>query len=349
MRSVVSSVATFAKLDAPNSFAHNTRVNTNGDQSRRMRSWRSRIGAAVAVGVVTLVLLEAVLRLFGLASPIVYERDAAAGFRLKPNQHVRYLGNIITINGWGVRDPRPLDAKQQEGVRRIVVLGDSVTWGGIRERQERLFTSVLERALSSVEVVNAGVNGYSVARMVSMYEAHLKALEPDIIVVYAIAGDFVRPVRLELTGDSVAFPERRPRCAVVAALRLAQVLAHARFGWAWLEPPEAAVVPAESVADDAENLRRNLGALRAFSDSLAPPTRLLVVLAATRTDEDESSIFAEVSEALEKRGIEWVRLDSLLPPSPHLFVDGVHLSTEGHRLVGQALAAYLSASGAAKP
>lgn len=184
----------------------NERVRNKQHPDLRIARRRWALSGAVVV-LLTLGLLEVALRILGLTRPVLYETDDATGFRLKPNQHIRYIGNTIDINSWGVRDPRPLTEKPANKTR-ILVLGDSVTWGGIRIPQEELFTSVLERHLKGTEVINAGVNGYSVARMVALYRAHLRDLNPDAVLVYAIPADFVRPVRLELLGDSVAFPSR---------------------------------------------------------------------------------------------------------------------------------------------
>jgi lysophospholipase L1-like esterase len=322
-------------------------VNATQHDEERSPTWCRRIGAGVVIATATLVLLEIALRAFGLTRPVLYESDAATGFRLKPNQEARYLGNSIAINQWGVRDPRPLDTKP-EGTRRLVVLGDSVTWGGIRMDQEDLFTAVMAQVLGNVQVINAGVNGFSVARMTALYDAHLTDLMPDTVIIYAIAADFLRPVRLELTGNGVAFPTERPRFAIPVAVRLARLLVYRRLRWACLKPPVAAVVPGEEQGDENPKLRadyldENIQALKVFAESLDSNVRLQVVLAPTLAGNDAEPVWREVTQALDATGVEWLRLDTRVAPDATLFVDGVHLTTEGHRRVGEALAQHLLA------
>src|SRR5690348_14050375 len=143
---------------------------------------------SLRIATITLVTLEIALRIIGMNNPVLYMSDKACGYRHKPVQSVRFLGNGIFINQLGLRDAREFETKP-EGTKRILVLGDSVTWGGVTLRDSELFTWKLERSMPQTEVVNAGVNGYSVEQMVSLYESHLTALKPDVIVAYCITGD----------------------------------------------------------------------------------------------------------------------------------------------------------------
>jgi lysophospholipase L1-like esterase len=87
----------------------------------------------------------------------------------------------IRINSDGFRGP-PLD--RSHAARRIVTIGDSCTFG-MSEAQS--YPRVLERVLrekgKAVEVVNAGVEGYS-PRDVLLELDRLKALRPDVATVY---------------------------------------------------------------------------------------------------------------------------------------------------------------------
>ncbi len=303
----------------------------------RPRRWRNRILRAVVMAVSALVLLELVLRILHAAPEVVYEKDAEAGFRLKPNQDARFFGNPIRINAWGVRDLRPLDVKP-EGVRRILVLGDSVTWGGIQSRREDLYTTHLESALDHAEVVNAGVNGYSVAQMAALYRGRLEGLEPDLVVLYVIPDDFTRAPSMRLTGNSIAYPLRRPRFQLPTALAMVPLTVFKLTGWGWLEPgPDA--LPTEEWTD-AEVLRANIDAAVSLASELGP-NRLVVAVSPWLPSPLNPPLPPEAADAFDAAGVHWISLNEVTAPSEDWFMDHIHLSPKGHAAIAGALAKHL--------
>ena len=301
---------------------------------RRVRFRQGALQAGI-VALLTLAVLEVLLRIVGVTSLILYEADHACGYRVQPSQTVQLRGNTIAINQWGVRDPRPLTSPPSSG-GRILVLGDSVTWGGVYVKQEELFTSVLESRLSGAEVVNAGVNGYSVAQMAALYESHLKAMEPDSVILFAISRDFTRPPIVTLTGNSAAFPTERPALALPVAAGLLRHLAYNRFQWDWLRP-RPATAPANPGLSETECLRENVAAVKHLKESLEPKENLVVVLLPTALEPEGSPALRSVQDALLGAGVTFVNMGEKVVASPGLFFDGVHLSVEGHRAVGEAL------------
>ncbi|GMV90849.1 MAG: hypothetical protein AMXMBFR82_06270 [Candidatus Hydrogenedentota bacterium] len=296
-------------------------------------TWKRRMIETAAILLVTLLLLEGVLRVMGLADPVLYTADEHAGYRLQPDQHVSILGNEIAINRWGVREPRALETKNPD-TPRILVLGDSVTWGGIREKQENLFTSVAESRLEGTEVINCGVNGYSVTQMVAMYRHHLTLLNPDFVVFFAIPRDFTRPPVVRLTGTGVAFPEEPPRSALLAAANLARFTAAHRYGWKWLQPrPD--VLPERQSTGDA--LEENVASVVALAAEI-PAGSILVVLMPTAEGTKDADRIGDIEKALDADEVSFVNLADRIEITPDLYLDGVHLKTEGHRRVGTALA-----------
>ncbi|MCL4695016.1 MAG: hypothetical protein KJ060_21200 [Candidatus Hydrogenedentes bacterium] len=286
--------------------------------------------------LVTLLLLEGVLRFLGLADPVLYTADETAGYRLKPDQHVTILSNEITINRWGVRDPRTLEGKDS-GTRRVLVLGDSVTWGGIREKEANLFTTVAESRLKDTEVINCGVNGYSVTQMVALYH-HLTLLNPDFVVVFAIPRDFTRPPVVRLTGTGVAFPDEPPRSALLAAANLARFTAAHRYGWKWLQPGPDVLPERQSTGD---TLDENVASVVALAAE-RPAGTILVVLMPTAEGTKDADRIGDIEKALEADEVSFVNLADHVEISPDLYLDGVHLTTEGHRRAGTTLAEILA-------
>ncbi|RPJ33324.1 MAG: SGNH/GDSL hydrolase family protein, partial [Planctomycetaceae bacterium] len=111
--------------------------------------------------------------------------------RLPPsNQHidkVRYSwGQPIHLNRFGFRS-RELQPKPP-GTFRIMVLGDSMTWGaGIAVEQR--YTDILERLLNAdfqtdkFEVHNFGVSGGPMILHARILEWHIGIVQPDLIIV----------------------------------------------------------------------------------------------------------------------------------------------------------------------
>ena len=108
----------------------------------------------------------------------------------------------VRTNAEGFRGPALPDAKRA-GVLRIVVLGDSFTWGyGVRERQA--YPARLERRLRAhgvpAEVVNLGLPGTGPLDYAHHLEHAGLALAPDLVVVGVFANDLNDVYQLERFG-----------------------------------------------------------------------------------------------------------------------------------------------------
>jgi lysophospholipase L1-like esterase len=284
-----------------------------------------------------LAITELVLRGYGLHRPVLYEEDEAAGFRIKPNQQADYLGGSVRINNWGLRDHRDLPSGPSEK-RRIIILGDSVTWGGLRLAQDRLFPALLEGQLNGAEVLNGGVNGASVVQMVARYQGHWRELEPDLVVVYSVPADFTRPPVVRLNGDSLAFPLEQPTFATPVAVELPRLSLSSYPGLGWLKPPAPAYVSVDTTDDERTSLA--LDALRKLTNDVGAD-KIIVVVGPTLNG---PPVDVKLLDAMTVHGIRYVELAASMAISAALFVDdGVHYTEEGHANVATALAEILAA------
>lgn len=284
------------------------------------------------------VVLEVGLRILGANHPVLYQTDPVLGYRLEPDQGVTFFGNAISINRHGVRDERDFDSRLPD-TTRILVLGDSVTWGGVRLSQRDLFTSVLERELGDAEVINAGINGYSVWRMTALYREYLRGLQPDVIVLYLIPGDFHRAAVVDLVRTSPAFPLKKPAFALSSALASARIVLAAKLDWDWLQP-ERPDKPRDTLAAE-DRVRQNIEAITQFARELSEDQRLLVVVSPFSDHSKNPPLPLSVNEAMDDAGIEILNLKDEDLRAPDNFADHIHLSTQGHARVGRTLAEYL--------
>jgi lysophospholipase L1-like esterase len=170
------------------------------------RSVRSRLGLLLGGALVALLAAEAVLRLFpsltdvpadvAVDYPVVSPAVATwAPYGLAPGStfHAQYDGDpygtlppgatvSYRTNEVGFRGP-PLDQRPREAGPRVVVIGDSFTFGdGVAEGDR--FTDVLARRLgAAVEVVNLGVPGYASTDEVHVARRLLPKLRPEVTVL----------------------------------------------------------------------------------------------------------------------------------------------------------------------
>lgn len=159
--------------------------------------------------IVSLLICELIVRILGLAPDIFLvqkgrfqlSKNTIIGYELVPHfESTRGSGvSMIDFNGkansLGFRD-REHNVGKQEGVYRIIVLGDSITQGQLIEKSEDIFTSVLERELRKAnieaEVLNFGVNGYNTRQEVETLREKGLKFSPDLVIVaYCINDSYV--------------------------------------------------------------------------------------------------------------------------------------------------------------
>lgn len=178
--------------------------------------------ALVSLAAVVLI-VEMALRFFGMTNPVLYRPDQRFGYEPRPNQSSKRLGVPIYINDIALRDDEP-SSSLLSSAPRILVIGDSVTYGGSRIAQADLFTEALERRLRKeqpgVKVLNAGVNGYSISQMVNRAASIVPTTNPQHLIIYAIRGDFFRPPVQFLREGNYIYPLEKPRVALVEFLVL---------------------------------------------------------------------------------------------------------------------------------
>jgi hypothetical protein len=97
----------------------------------------------------------------------------------------------MIINSYGFRGPELKD-KPSPGTMRIVVLGDSFTFGqGVPYAAS--YPAVLQRQLASAgiaaEVLNFGVPGHSPPQSFALAKARVAPLQPDLVLLSVFAND----------------------------------------------------------------------------------------------------------------------------------------------------------------
>ncbi len=155
----------------------------------------------LAVSVLVLALLaigcELGLRyVLGLGNPLLSEHDAAAGYVIDPDQHVRRFFCNTDINHWSMRSPAVTPVKPA-GTYRILLIGDSMTYGSTQIDQKEIFSSLLQAELPArlhtpVEVLNASAGAWAVGNELG-YLRSRGTFGADLVVLVVNSGDAAQP------------------------------------------------------------------------------------------------------------------------------------------------------------
>lgn len=176
---------------------------------KRSASLRVRLaigGSALLVGVLG---LEGILRLarydplgrvLGGRDLFLQESpDPILGYELTPRAQGFAWGCNVRINSLGMRD-REYSLKKPAGTKRILVLGDSITFGNflpLDATYPKRLEASCRLAGRRVEVLNLGVGGYDTLQEVAFLERRGLVCEPDLVVVgYCMNDTDMRSVNL---------------------------------------------------------------------------------------------------------------------------------------------------------
>jgi hypothetical protein len=149
-----------------------------------------KLGFSAAIFLLCVGFGELVLHLMGYGNLEVYDPDPRVYWRLSPNQNcfTKVNHQPVRINSLGTRGPQFQPAKPP-GTIRILSLGDSRTFGwGLAEDQtySAWLGQMLQEKIGAgrrVEVINAGVNGWSYDQMFVYFREVGLGYHPDLVIV----------------------------------------------------------------------------------------------------------------------------------------------------------------------
>jgi hypothetical protein len=176
--------------------------------------WRKLLFALIAASIAAVVAMLAI-EVWVRATwddtkgrPGFFVTDAHRGQRLSAGYDGWFAGVPVHINSLGFRDRRDYSLDKPPNTFRILVLGDSVTFGH-GTLDETTYPFLLEQALRqwrpsvNWEVWNLGVPGYNTGQELAYLREIGPRARPDLVIVGFFPNDF--------TGDND--PEARPSMA----------------------------------------------------------------------------------------------------------------------------------------
>lgn len=339
--------------------------------SRPPHRWNRAVRRFVLGLLAAIVLGEVAVRIWdGLrgGSGSLYDYVVPVGhrFKMRPSASVnvpeRYGDVGYRFNRLGYRDDEP---GTRPGTRRIVLLGDSVSFGlGIR--QDRTFATLLERRIrreagAAWEIDNLAIFAYHTGNELEALETDGLELRPELVLVQFYMNDFTIPVtegsrpappsglrdRLTAVKNRVLYSSalyRRLNQVVEGGIYLLVHDARRRWFPESLNAAEASgeLAMLEATPDDGRITAFQM--LRRIRDRAREQgAETLVILSP-----DELQLFTRRYDGVNQRIAEFCRRQriALFDPLPalrasrrraDLYLDGVHLTETGHRFMARLL------------
>ena len=301
----------------------------------------------------------------------IHQPSERYGFELVPGaEGVGNLGELIRINSYGARDAEFQDKGPHE--RRIVVLGDSFTFGfglALEDGYVKQLQAMLGSGGVDVKVLNLGVSAYHLWQHVAQLQHRVAPLVPDLVVIGLFHDDLLAPERP---------PALRPRNPFAAhtkdrfigskTLNLVRNefrLRHQR-GREYLESIEArkaylsadnadlpnyAVQVGNLSGAQRDGLARAVAAIAGWSRQQGVPVLGVFIPDASQLGEPDRQFPNRALEsAFARAGLPFVdttpRFEAVADPRPlFLFPLDAHTSREGHRLIAAAIAEHPAVAG----
>lgn len=321
-----------------------------------LAEWSYRVhrdGVETAILSLTNYLRDVPYSNLGTGNWVIY--DEQLGYRLNPEKSG--INNLSVRHG-DILTPKP------HGLYRILVLGDSIPW------DKPGFVSYMEEMLSkegNVEVINAGVPGYTAYQELLFFKTYLQQTESDLVIWTYCLNDshkflhrFDEKARMLWTDEALEslkattlFDKMVSRSYVLTELKL-RILAKqkqqqvCRFPWecvpdfniAWKDEPWARY---EAYLDEMQRLTRQMHSQLAIL--VFPYEPQLEQIDRVQDTEYVLKPQRQINALCQKYDVACLDLF----PAFHkkkgdpikLFRDGVHLTKEGHQLTAVLIYTFL--------
>ena len=176
------------------------------DIKKTLRNLLKNSTLMIGSSIVSLLILELVTHIFyplpplemnefRLSSSGYYQKDAELGWI--PRKNIRGVHNrkgsfstTFRTNSNGFRD-KEYELEKPKDVTRIIVIGDSFTWGyGVND--DEIYTERLETMLPKTEVINLGVTAYGLQQEILHFKREGLKYAPDIVILGFCLNDIYR-------------------------------------------------------------------------------------------------------------------------------------------------------------
>jgi hypothetical protein len=306
----------------------NQRISKKLTTSKNLTRIAFKVGLALAAACI---LAEGSLRTIGVGDPVLLQPDPACGYFMQPNQnHYRFFVHTRT-NRYGMRSD-DFAIQKQRGVYRLMLVGDSITYGTTQVDQDNLFTEILHRELPAiighpVEVLNASASGWGPSNELGFVESRGTFGSSTVILVLNDGDLSQRRSTTNDVGNSLFFA--KPACAIC------EVFHH----YAHMTKQDLGTTEAKDAAQEDANLK----ILDGFHDLVAASgANMLILFVPFRGIISQSRpvlIQRKLTQWAENCGVPIIDATPRLArmTTKEATLDGAHLSIAGNRAVADTL------------
>ncbi len=300
--------------------------------------------------LIGLILCEITGRFIGLGNPILYEIDPIVGYRLKPNQKVRRLKNkYINTDREGFRvsiEKKDLNSKE------IIFIGDSVTYGGSYIDNKELFSQLYcQISKENDYCLNGAINSWgtqNMGRLISNFNNY-STIKPKEFILVILPGDERRNLR-SFTDTPYWSNNPKQPSAINEVLKF---IITKKFVPALQTKPKNSLVSKRKDLNFINDMQRKI-AWEELQNQLAKskyPINLIITpperwFTNTNQNLKEIEIYNDLLkdisdlETIKKTCNLYLQTKDIY--KNNLYVDGVHLSKEGHKVWAQSIRSCLA-------
>jgi hypothetical protein len=181
---------------------------------------KTKAKIAFVLLVVAFGIAEAICRFgIGLGDPPLYQADPTMEYLLQPSKTYSRFHNRFSINRYSMRADDFPPQKSSPDELRVIVVGDSIVYGGTRIDQSEIDTEILKRDLTEefnrpVVVGNASAKSWGPPNELA-YLKRFGTLDADVVLLELSSHDYAdAPTFQPIVGVSAEYPDKKPLFAL---------------------------------------------------------------------------------------------------------------------------------------
>jgi hypothetical protein len=151
----------------------------------------------------------------GLGDPPLYQTTSGTGYVLQPSRTYYRFHNRFSVNRYSMRSDDFPPRKSSADELRVLVIGDSVVYGGVMVDQSEIDTEILKRGLRKqfqrpVVVGNISAKGWGPPSELA-YLKQNGTFDADVVILELSSHDYADvPTASPVVGFSPDFPDKKP-------------------------------------------------------------------------------------------------------------------------------------------
>lgn len=282
---------------------------------------------------VFLIIAELSLRgVFGLGQPPLMIADEQIGYLFKENQDLNRFGNRIIYNSYHQRS----DELHSDPDYRILMLGDSVTNGGVLIDQTETITEILEVKIDYLhqvkgEVLNASAGSWGIENEYE-YLKRFGFFDSDLVILQINTADFFQDKSTADKVGTIELPEQNPPGALYELVN--RYILHKYF----LSSDEDKSSSNQEISQADNKFKRNIDFLLQIIQLAEVNNKDLVVLMTPYRDELDNEIYRvkrnDLLNILKQNHVPYINLlDQEYDIKKAHFRDTIHFNEKGNLVI----------------